>query len=564
MVEKALPSFFAFINECLFPYGGKIIMIICSLQHVKQMYGAHTVFHDICCEVKKGERVGIIGRNGEGKSTLLHVMAGKEPPSEGTVTRKKGLSLGLLEQLPKLDPEKPVRALLHDVFSDLNELKEKLAEIERALAENPASLDQLLATYGSLQDQFLQLGGYEIDSRINRVVSGLQLVHLLDKKWQELSGGERTKIGLARLLLRSPELLLLDEPTNHLDLSAIEWLTDFIRQYDGTVVIVSHDRYFLDEVTTSIFELEHGELHTYQGNYSSYMKEREERILREFQHYQDQQKKIKKMKETIKRLKEWANRSNPPNDGLHRRAKSMEKALARIELLKKPILQHKKVDLDFHIQNRSGTDVIMMENVAKTYGERELFHDVQLHVRFQERVAIVGENGSGKSTLLNMILGEQQPEKGRIQIGSNVSIGYLSQHNEEMDGKKTILEEFRTKVTVTEGEARHILARYLFYGNTVFRKVKDLSGGERMRLRLAQLVHQRHNLLILDEPTNHLDIDSREVLEEALSEFQGTIIAVCHDRYFLDRLFPVTYWLADRLLTRYEGNYTFAREKRQY
>ncbi|MBA4602652.1 ribosomal protection-like ABC-F family protein [Thermoactinomyces mirandus] len=541
-------------------------MIICQMQQAKQTYGANTVFENVTCEIRQGERIGVVGRNGTGKTTLLKLIAGQELPCEGQVTWKKGLSIGLLDQMPDVDGDKRVYDFLFEGYGELIKIKETMAELEQKLAQEsiaPSSLNKYLDCYGRLQEKFQQDGGYEVDAKIRRVAHGLQISFLLEKKWKQLSGGERTKAGLARLLLMSPDLLLLDEPTNHLDLPAIEWLTEFLSHYDGTVVLVSHDRYFLDEVVTRIFELEQGELLVYHSNYSGYVREREERVLREFQQYQDQQKKIRKMKEAIKRLKDWANRSNPPNEGLHRRAKSMEKALERMEILKKPILEQKKICLDFGTAHRSGEDVVILDGASKRFDKRELFRHVDLHVRFRERVAIVGKNGSGKSTLLKMIMGMETPDEGEVFTGSNVSIGYLSQHNQEVDHEKTILDEFRDKIPVTEEEARRILARYLFYGNTVFRKVKALSGGERMRLRLAQLVYRHHNLLILDEPTNHLDIDSREVLEEALSGFEGTIIAVSHDRYFLDRIFPITYWLKDHTLTRYEGNYSYARQKRQ-
>ncbi|MDY0395282.1 ATP-binding cassette domain-containing protein [Virgibacillus halophilus] len=267
------------------------------------------------------------------------------------------------------------------------------------------------------------------------------------------------------------------------------------------------------------------------------------------------------MKATIKRLKEWANQATPPNAGLHRRAKSMEKALDRLELRKKPVLEQKQIDLQFLGSNRSGKDVVVMENVHKRVGNRELFKDVSLHVRYPERVAIVGENGSGKSTLLKLILHQEQADEGIVQMGSNVSIGFLSQHLLEVDEQDRIIDAFRKEVKVTEGKARSLLAKFLFLGDTVFQKAASLSGGEKMRLRLAQLVHQQHNLLVLDEPTNHLDIDAKEVLEDALENFSGTIIVVSHDRYFLNKLFPVTYRLASKQLTKYEGNYSYARRK---
>lgn len=510
----------------------------------------------------EGQRIGLVGRNGEGKSTLLNILAGTLQPTDGSVTWKKGIRIGLLEQSPDEPDELTVEQLMLAVFSELTTMQEHLAKMEKLMEDaSPEEIDRLLARYGTLQDEFIQRGGYELDMKIDQVLNGLKIKQLKYERWGHLSGGEKTKIGLAKLLLQQPDLLLLDEPTNHLDLDAIEWLGAFISHYKGTIVLVSHDRYFLDETVTHIWELDQGDLIQYSGNYSSYIKEREARLLVEFQQYQDQQKKIQKMKETIKRLKEWANRANPPNAGMHRQAKSMEKALARIEILDRPVLEKKQMALDFRMDKRSGKDVVLLEEVWKGFGERILFHEISMHVRYGERAAIVGANGSGKTTLLNMIMGKEPVDAGEVKLGSGLSIGYLSQHTLEMDNNRTIIEEFRDVVAVSEYEARPLLAKFLFFGNMVFQPVRQLSGGERMRLRLAQLMHQHHNLLILDEPTNHLDLEAKEVMEEALSEFPGTLIAVSHDRYFLDKMFPVTYWLKNNTLERFEGNYSAAREK---
>lgn len=536
-------------------------MIVFSMQQVTQQYGAQTIFEKMSLEIQEKTRIGLIGRNGEGKTTLLKLIANSEQPSEGRISWRKGLTVGLLEQSPQLTEEKEVYAALYDSFEELTQMKKRMNQLEISMAGPQNDLEKLLEQYGKLQAQFERQGGYEIDAKIHQVATGLQIVSLLDKSWQQLSGGERTKVGLAKILLEKPDLLLLDEPTNHLDFSAIDWLTAFVRDYAGTVLIVSHDRYFLDDVTTETYEIEQGELYTYSGNYSYFIKEKEERLLNEFQQYQDQQKKIKKMKETIKRLKEWANQANPPNAGLHRRAKSMEKALNRIEMLKKPTMNQKKMSLQLDATERTGKNVFKLEQVGKIYGDRILFEELDLHIRYQDRVAIVGSNGTGKSTLLKLLLEQIEPDAGEVQVGTNLSIGYLSQHTVEMNQKFTVIAEFRDKINVTEGQARHLLAKFLFYGEDVFKPVNRLSGGEKMRLRWAQMVHLEHNVLILDEPTNHLDIDSKEVLEEALSQFEGTIIAVSHDRYFLDHYFQTTYVLKEGMLTRFEGNYTFAKKK---
>ncbi|MCG3419282.1 ribosomal protection-like ABC-F family protein [Oceanobacillus jordanicus] len=538
-------------------------MILCSLRNVTQIIGANTIFQDINMEIKEDERIGLIGRNGEGKTSLLNLISKESDPASGVISWKKELRTGILKQIAVTEEEKQVQALLYDVFEDLNKIREKMTELERRMAEekDPAKLERHMENYGTLLDKFQQDGGYEMDAQVRQVLNGLQMTELENKKWYQLSGGEKTKVGLAQLLLKAPDLLLLDEPTNHLDFLAIEWLTSFIKHYEGTVIIVSHDRYFLDETVTSILEMDQGELIKYHTNYTDYVKEREARLLREFQQYEDQQKKIRKMKETIKRLKEWANQANPPNDGLHRRAKSMQKALDRLTVVKRPVLDQKKINLDFEMESRSGKEVLKLDGVSKRFGNQCLYEELSMLVRFQERIALIGENGTGKSTLLHLMLGTENADQGMVKRGSNLSIGYLSQHMLEMDANLTVLDEFREHVAVTEGEARGVLASFLFYGPNVFKKVRQLSGGEKMRLRLAELVYQKHNLLLLDEPTNHLDIESKEVLEEALEQFEGTIITVSHDRYFLDRLFPVTYLLADQKLTRFEGNYTFARGK---
>ncbi|HET7658636.1 MAG TPA: ABC-F family ATP-binding cassette domain-containing protein [Bacillales bacterium] len=447
---------------------------------------------------------------------------------------------------------------------EMEKQMEKVAiEMSGPAATDPNELNRLLEKYDGLQQAFERGDGYLIETRIERVVSGLGInKDFLDRRFKTLSGGEKTKVGLAAALLEEPDLLLLDEPTNHLDLASIEWLEEFLQNYNGAVLVVSHDRYFLDKVVSQIYDLDDGELQVYRGNYSTFVSEKDERLLAQFQQYQEQQKKIKKMKEAIKRLREWANRGNPPNDGMHRRAGSMEKALERMEKLDRPVLEHRKIGLELESANRSGRDVAVLEDVKKSFAERTLYEKVNLLVRSGEKVAIIGENGSGKSTLLKMLMGQLEPDEGSAKLGNSVKTGYLSQNGLEGYENETVVAAFREEVVMTEGQARQILARFLFYGPAVFRKVQGLSGGERMRLRLAQLMYQDVNFLVLDEPTNHLDIESREVLEEAVAEFSGTVLAVSHDRYFLNKLFQPTYWLEEGSLIKYEGNYDFAREKR--
>ncbi len=537
-------------------------MTICSVNNVTKSFGGNIIFENISLEIKNGERVGLVGRNGSGKTTIFQLLTGMESLDAGAIHMKKGTRIGHVAQIPKFDESMTVYEVLSSAFKIEKELEREMRTLEKHMAEEQESsvLQKLMERYGVIQEKFAFLGGYEIEANIMKVANGLQVIELFPRSFLELSGGEQTKVSLAYMLLQKPDLLLLDEPTNHLDLFAVEWLERFLKEYNGTVVVISHDRYFLDEVVTKIFDLEDGEIHVYHTNYSRFVEEKEERLLQEFQAYQEQQKKIKKMKEAIKRLREWANQANPPNEGLHKRARSMERALERMEKLKKPILERKQMGLQFEGQERSGKDVVVMKEVSKGFAEHLLFNEANLHVRFQERAAIVGRNGTGKTTLLKLLLEEIEPDAGEIRIGSSVKIGYLSQHAYG-NMKSNVLEAFRECVAVTEGEARHILAKFLFYGPAVFKKVTQLSGGEKMRLRLAQLMYQDINFLILDEPTNHLDIESREVLEEALEQYNGTILAVSHDRYFLNKLFEKTYWIDECKLFEFAGNYAWARQK---
>ncbi|MFP3379339.1 ABC-F type ribosomal protection protein [Bacillus sp. SIMBA_069] len=537
-------------------------MTICSVNNVTKSFGGNIIFENISLEIKNGERVGLVGRNGSGKTTIFQLLTGMESLDAGAIHMKKGTRIGHVAQIPKFDEGMTVYDVLSSAFKAEKELEREMRTLEKNMAEElePSALQKLMERYGVIQEKFAFLGGYEIEANMMKVANGLQVTELFPRSFLELSGGEQTKVSLAYMLLQKPDLLLLDEPTNHLDLFAVEWLEQFLKEYNGTVMVISHDRYFLDEVVTKIFDLEDGEIHVYHTNYSRFVEEKEERLLHEFQAYQEQQKKIKKMKEAIKRLREWANQANPPNEGLHKRARSMERALERIEKLKKPILERKQMGLQFEGQERSGKDVVVMKKVSKGFADHPLFNEANLHVRFQERAAIVGRNGTGKTTLLKLLLEEIKPDAGEIRIGSSVKIGYLSQHAYG-NMKSNVLEAFRECVAVTEGEARHILAKFLFYGPAVFKKVTQLSGGEKMRLRLAQLMYQDINFLILDEPTNHLDIESREVLEEALEQYNGTILAVSHDRYFLNKLFEKTYWIDEHKLFEFVGNYAWARQK---
>ncbi|MGE9213236.1 ribosomal protection-like ABC-F family protein [Exiguobacterium aurantiacum] len=533
--------------------------MLIELQHIQKQFGGHAVLIDANLQVNAGERIGLVGRNGSGKTTLLHLIVGADSPDEGTIYRKQRLTIGYLAQIPA-HPGKSGRDVLYTAFTELTRLGDEMRRLEEQMISSD-DIDSLLETYGALQMRYENDGGYAIDSKVNAMIDGLRLKSFVDRPFDTLSGGERTKVGLALALLQEPELLILDEPTNHLDLEAMTWLESFLRDSPSTLLLVSHDRVFLDAVATRIVECEDGELASFNGNYSAFVAQKEKKLLDQFHAYTEQQKKIKKMKETIRQLRQWANEGNPPNEKFYRRAKSMEKALARIETIKKPRLEAVQPDIQFTAQGRTGRDVFEATDVTVTY-DRTVFEHVSFYAGHGERIAIVGPNGSGKSTLLKVLLGHLEPATGEVRRAERAQIGYLSQHI-DFDDSHRLIEAFRDRIAVDEGKARQLLAQFLFYGASVFKPVKDLSGGEKMRLMLAILMHEDINVLVLDEPTNHLDIEAREALEDALDRFTGTLVAVSHDRYFLNKLFPITYWL-DGTATHFPGNVSYALEKRQH
>ncbi|SYX87126.1 ribosomal protection-like ABC-F family protein [Paenibacillus alvei] len=543
--------------------------MIISLWHVKKYYGANLVLSDVSFEVKEGEKVGLIGRNGTGKTTILQMLSGASTPDQGDLFIRKGATIGLLDQVPSAHESASVYDVLAESYAEVRRLEQEMKQVEVTMSDPAVSADEkklnhILQQYGQMMEQFERAGGYEMEASIRRISAGLGIAEeQCSRPFSSLSGGEKTKVGLAALLLKQPDILLLDEPTNHLDMAAIEWLESFLLAYSGAVMIVSHDRYFLDRVAGKMIEIEDGEAFIYHTNYSGYQKEKEERLLQQFASYQEQQKKIKKMQDTIKQLIEWGNRANPPNPGFHRRAASMQKALDRMEKLKRPILERKTMDLKLRQEDRSGKQVLVLDGVTKAYGERKLLSGVSGLLLYGERTALLGSNGAGKSTLMKMLLGQVDPDGGDLRVGSRVEVGYLAQEEAPPSENKTVLRYFCEEVAMEEGEARGELARFLFYGADVFKRIAQLSGGEWSRLRLALLMYRKPNLLLLDEPTNHLDIDSREALEEALENFPGTLLVISHDRYFINRVVSKLWVLEQARLSVHIGNYDECREKLQ-
>jgi ATPase subunit of ABC transporter with duplicated ATPase domains len=544
-------------------------MIIQS-QNIRKYYGANLVLSDVSFEIKKGDKVGLIGRNGTGKSTLLSLLNGIDTPDGGTLSIARGSTIASLAQIPRFAEEQSVHEVLHTAFDDLLHIQREMALLEQqmSMADPAASIEQMLSRYGKLQEQFQLQGGYEMEASISRIANGLGITESqLAQPVHSLSGGEKTKVGLAIILLRQPDLLLLDEPTNHLDMPSILWLEQFLKEFYGTVVVISHDRYFLDMVVNKIIEIEDGEAFTYHSNYSDYKIEKERQLLLQFAQYQEQQKKIKKMKEAIKQLIEWGNQSNPPNAGFHRRAASMQKALDRMTKLKRPMLERKSIGLKLNLDDRTGKDVLVLKEISKSYDSKLLFHKVTHTLQYSEKAVIIGANGSGKTTLFKSILGEVPLSEGEIKVGSRVQLGYLAQEEAPPVQSITVLRAYCDEVAMEQGEARAELAKFLFYGADVFKTVSNLSGGEWTRLRLAMLMQKKPNLLLLDEPTNHLDIDSREALEEALLDYAGSLLAISHDRYFINKIATQIWSIEQHKLFFTQGNYEdyeHERAKRAY
>lgn len=537
-------------------------MIELALKNIVKFFGATKVLEDITFEIQGGEKVGLVGRNGSGKSTILKIISGAEQQDSGELMIKRGTTISYLSQIPSYPDGLTVREVINCAFEGINRIEKEMKKLEGEMKSlRGRELEKALEEYSILQHSFEASGGYEREEKLSRVCVGLNLSEeFMNQGFDTLSGGEKTTVVLGKILLEGPDLLLLDEPTNHLDMEAIEWLEDYLKNYRGMVVIVSHDRYFLDRVVTKIIEVEDMASETYKGNYSDYIKQKEENLMLQFENYKEQQKKIKAMEKAIKDLRDWAVRAD--NNKFFRRAASMQKRLDRMEKIERPILEREAMKLNFKDTTRSGRDVIKVSSLDKSYENKALLKNAELLVRYGERTALIGPNGSGKSTLLRMILGEEETDFGEASLGANVKFGHLPQVIEFEDEEMTVLECFRNGITIPEGKAREYLSKFMFFGNSVFKRVKSLSGGERSRLKLSRLLYDEINVLILDEPTNHLDIDSIETLEEALEAFEGTIFFISHDRYFINKISQRVIALENKKLVSYPGNYDYYREKK--
>ena len=527
-------------------------MVIFKANNLKKSYGADIIFDNVSFDLKEGEVVGLLGRNGTGKSTLLKILKGLETPDSGNIQFFKKCSMGYLEQIPEY-PNMTVQDVLYLPFEKVMSIEKDMRAIEGLLATslNENDMNKLLEKYGRLQEAFDKNNGYSISSKVEKIKNGLNITEDLSNSiFDKCSGGEKTRVLVAKMLLEEPEILLLDEPTNNLDIKTLEWLEDYIKQYKGSVLVVSHDRYFLDHVIGRVLELDTDGIEEYDGNYSKYIQDKEQRFLERYKAYENNQYITHRMEMQVRRLKSMNSQI------LRGVANKIENRLNKMEKIDKPIFEKKSMRMNEFSGSRSGATLLEAVGIAKSFEQKELFSDIDLTIEKGDKIGIIGENGSGKTTLLKILLGQEMPDDGIIEISSTAKIGYLTQDTSFEDEEKTILETFiQSFDSMNQGEARNKLASMLFTSDDVYKKIKVLSGGEKIRLKLCILMNQNLNLLVLDEPTNHLDLNSREVLEENLMNYSGTLLFVSHDRYFLEKMTNKIWNLENKQMEVFSGNY---------
>ena len=513
-------------------------MVDISVKNVKKFFViGENLLEDLSFDIQEGERVAILGRNGCGKTTLFKILTGEMDYDGGEVYVNPNKKLGLISQIPRFPAGYTVEDVLRSAFTELTSAKRKMEALEQAMAQG-ATAEQL-REYDALVNRFQSGGGYDMDVDVDKICNGLGITAAQrPQEFDSLSGGEKTRINLARLLLEKTDILLLDEPTNHLDLSSVEWLESYIKSFKGTVLIISHDRYFIDQVAQRVIEITDGHAEFYTGNYSFYMEEKQARFDLQLKQYEQEQAKLKQLGYTVERMKGWGIN----NRTLYRRAMSIQHRMERIQKTQRPKTE-KTMKASFGEKDFSGDVVFKMKNVSKSYGDRVLFSDVNLNVEGGERIALLGDNGTGKSTFLKCLLGEEDCG-GRIQFGPTVKWGYLPQIIRFDHPERSLYDTMLYEKNLTPQMARDRLGAFLFQGEDVFKTVGTLSGGEQSRLRLCMLMDEKINLLILDEPTNHLDIASREWVEAAIEEFEGVLLFVSHDRYFIEK-FAERIWLLE-------------------
>ena len=535
-------------------------MIDLSVNGLEKSYGFKKILNGFSLELRNGERLALIGPNGSGKTTIFKIITGEENVQTGTVSIRKGASVGILSQIPPTyDDNMTVKDVLLMSKKKVFEIERKMHECETKMSTSTDSekLAQLLKIYGQLQETYEEIGGYTVETELNKVCNGFKISpEMQQRKFNTLSGGEKTIVHFASLILRNPSILLLDEPTNHLDIDTLEWLEEYLKNYNGSILISSHDRYFLDRVVTKTVLIDRGKDEVFLGNYSYYLEENERRIMNEFEEFKDQQKQIAAMKASIKKLQEFGHLASPGGEAFFKRAASIQKRLDKLELLDKPESK-KDLPLNFEVEKRSGKDVLKLDNLSLMIGDRILLEDANMHIVYGQKVCLMGKNGTGKSTIIKLLFNDTPAQivDGEIKLGSSIRIGYLPQEIKFEDEKATVLDTARRFFDGTETALRATLAKFLFYDEQVYKRVGKLSGGEKVRLKLLELIQMKANFLILDEPTNHIDIDTKEMLEEALKEYKGTILFISHDRYFINKLAEKIFTIEDCSITESIGNY---------
>ena len=553
-------------------------MVEITFDGVKKFMDSTLVLKNITFMITDGEKVGIVGENGSGKTTILKLIAGilklnhcpgypyaPVPPGydEGWVKITKGTVCAYLEQIPQYAGNMKVIDVLNLCFSEVHQIESEMRGLEEKMQyASDTELKKVYAKYNELVQIYEVKGGYEVDEKLSKICKGLKFSNsFLNQDFNNLSGGEKTIVVLGKLLIETPDVLLLDEPTNHLDMESIEWLEGYIRNYKGIVIVVSHDRYFMDNAVNKVIDIEDMECETYRGNYSEFTRQKEDNLLNQFNNYKLQQKKINAMEQTIKDLKDWAKRGG--NDKFFRRAASMQIRLDKMARIDRPVFDKTNIKLNIKASERSGRMVIKASDLSKSFEKKTILRKAELLIQYGEKVALIGPNGSGKTTFIKMLFGEIYPDNGEISLGASIRMVYLPQNITFENEELTVLEYFREDITILEGKAREQLAKFMFYGGNVFKKVRHLSGGEKVRLKLSKLLFENANLLILDEPTNHLDTASIESIEAALSDFKGTVFFISHDRYFINKICERIVAIEGLKFTSYHGNYDFYKREKE-
>lgn len=532
-------------------------MALIQVSNISKTYLVEPIFEDISFRIEPGEKIGLIGNNGTGKTTLMQILTDHLSVDTGSIVFQKDLQFGYLSQQVNIQSSKNIYEECVEVFAHLIDAEKKIRKMEEEMSHlRGQELEEHMDKYAKIMEDFEAKGGYGWQSLIRGTLIGLGFSEEeFHQEASSLSGGQKSRLALAKLLLQKPDILLLDEPTNHLDIDAITWLEKFLSDFSGAVLLISHDRYFLDHIVNRILLLEHKKIHSYRGDYTTYMKKRKIELEERSRAYVNQQKEIKRQEEIIKRYKSW-NRERSV-----KAARSREKMLERIERIEN-IEDKQKATIYFEPERQSGKDVLNINDLSKSFGDKKLFQSVDFPIYRGERVGLIGPNGVGKTSLLRMILGQTQPSSGQIQLGKGVEVGYFDQEMMALNDEKTVLEEVWDKYPdLDQYHIRTYLAQFLFTGDDLFKEVGELSGGEKGRLSLLELMLSKANFLLLDEPTNHLDIDSKEILEDALNRYTGTILTISHDRYFLNNVATKIIALSQEGVLIIEGNYDYYLKK---